>query len=134
MSPSAATRAVWVALAVGALSSTGWAAENGDALARLAPAFGNTIVSTHPDGRKARLWLDAGGTYAAQGRAGNRSSGTWKTKGDKLCLTQRSPLPIPFPYCTAIPAERVGKPWRDKAVNGDAVTNVIMKGAKDANR
>jgi len=108
------------------------AAEGGDAMSRLKPALGNTIVSTHPDGRKARLWLDAAGGYRAQGRAGERSAGVWKIKDEKLCLSQRRPLPIPFSYCKAIPDERVGKPWRDKAVNGDMVMNEIVRGADGA--
>ncbi len=29
--------------------------------ADLAAAFGNTLVSTYPDGRMARLWLQSGG-------------------------------------------------------------------------
>ncbi|MGZ9099559.1 MAG: hypothetical protein ACXW3O_07645, partial [Brevundimonas sp.] len=49
----------------------------------LEPAFGNTIVSTHPDGRQARLWLSADHTFRAQGRRGNRSSGVWRVRGDR---------------------------------------------------
>ena len=67
-----------------------------------------------------------------QGRAGERSAGVWKIKDEKLCLSQRRPLPIPFSYCKAIPDERVGKPWRDKAVNGDMVMNEIVRGADGA--
>jgi hypothetical protein len=104
------------------------AAPSGDATARLAPAIGNAIVSTHPDGRKAKLWLRRDGTYAAEGRAGERSGCAWKVKDQKLCLSQRSPFPIPIAYCKPIPAEAVGKPWRDKAVNGDQVTNEIVTG------
>ena len=100
----------------------------GDAMRRLAPAIGNTIVSTHPDGRKARLWLSAGGTYSAEGRDGGRSGGRWTVKSEKLCLKQRRPIPIPFAYCKAIPTEQVGKPWRDTAVTGEKVTNEIVLG------
>jgi hypothetical protein len=124
--------AAGVALAVAGAASGALAARSGDPRSRLSTAFGNTIVSTHPDGRKAKLWLSADGKYAAQGRAGNRSSGHWKVKGGKLCLTQHAPVPIPLSYCTAIPSEQVGRPWRDKAVNGDLVTNEIVKGADGA--
>ncbi len=85
-------------------------------------------MSTHPDGRKAKLWLEKDGRYVAQSRAGKRSGGVWKVKGEKLCLTQRQPMSIPFSYCKAVPNESVGKPWRDKAVNGDLVTNEILPG------
>ena len=107
-------------------ASVAYAAPSDDAARRLAPAVGNVIVSTHPDGRKARLWLRRGGSYAAQSRTGKRSGGTWKVKGEKLCLRQRSPLPLPIAYCKPIPLEAVGRPWRDTAVNGDQVSNEIL--------
>ena len=119
-------------LVVGAaLVATGVAAaEPIGAMARLAPALGNVIVSTHPDGRQARLWLRRDGSWAAQGRAGNRSAGTWKIRGEKLCLKQRTPVQIPIAYCKPVPAEGVDKQWRDVAVNGDQVTNEIVRASK----
>lgn len=95
----------------------------------LDPAIGNTIVSTHPDGRKARLWLGRDGAYEAEGRAGQKSGGVWSLKGDRLCLRQRHPIAIPFSYCKPIPSVTVGQSWRDKAVNGEQVTNEIVPGA-----
>jgi len=89
----------------------------------LAPAFGNTIVSTHPDGRKAKLWLNADHSFTAQGRKGNRERGTWKIKGGKLCLKQGL-----LSYCKAFPKVRLGATWRDRAVNGDMVTNALVAG------
>ncbi|MES2032661.1 MAG: hypothetical protein V4466_00670 [Pseudomonadota bacterium] len=106
-----------------AIASPALAASRG-----LAPAFGNTVVSTHPDGRTARLWLRADHTFTAQGRGGNRSSGVWRTKGDSLCLTQRRPVPIPVSYCHRFPAVAVGERWNDTASNGDAVVNQIVPG------
>jgi hypothetical protein len=97
--------------------------------ADLEPAFGNTIVSTHPDGRKARLWIDRSGTYRAQGRKGQTSGGVWSVKGGKLCLKQKRPISIPFPYCTAIRHVEVGASWVDRAVNGDRVTNRLIRGS-----
>jgi hypothetical protein len=43
--------------------------------AGVAPAFGNTIVSTYPDGRTAKAWLQSDGTYLGEGRRGGRTSG-----------------------------------------------------------
>jgi len=94
----------------------------------LGPAFGNIIVSTHPDGRQARLMLAADHTFSARGRAGNRSSGTWRVRGGRLCLTQRHPLPIPFSYCHAFPSISVGAQWNDTASNGDRVINEVVQG------
>ena len=67
-------------------------------------AFGNTIVSTYPDGRKAELWLQPDGDYTAKGRRGDGSSGRWRIKGERLCLKQSHPLPSPFSFCTPIPS------------------------------
>ena len=88
-------------------------------------AFGNTIVSTYPDGRKARLWLQPGGYYTAMGRRGDRSAGRWRLKGDKLCLKQSRPIPVWFSYCTAIPS---GKTWTAKAVTGEPIVVRLVKG------
>ena len=94
----------------------------------LTPAFGNTIVSTHPDGRQARLWLNADHTFSAEGRGGNRSSGSWRVRGQRLCLSQRRPVPIPFSYCHPFPQISIGRRWDDTASNGDAVVNEITRG------
>lgn len=96
--------------------------------ADISPAFGNTIVSTHPDGRKARLWINVDHTYSAQSRAGRRSGGTWKVKGAKLCLSQTSPYPGLFSYCKVARPIAIGKPWSDTAVTGEQVTNEVFKG------
>ncbi len=85
----------------------------------LTPAFGNTIVSTHPDGRQAKLFIHADHTYAAESRAGSRSGGTWTIKGAKLCLTQKLPHPGLFSYCKTIPAIALGRSWSDTAVTGE---------------
>jgi len=81
-------------------------------------AFGNTLVSTYPDGRTAKLWLKPDGAYTAQGRRGDPSSGHWKLKHDKLCLSQSHPFPAPFSYCTAVPAHGLNEAWPAKAVTG----------------
>ena len=95
-------------------------------IAGLAPAFGNTIVSVHPDGRRARLWLNRDGTYSAQGRKGQRSGGVWRLKGVKVCLSQRRPIALPLHHCKALPHVRVGAAWSDIAVNGERVQNRLL--------
>lgn len=94
----------------------------------LEPAFGNTIVSTYPDGRTGKLWLEPGGTYRAQGRRKTFSSGTWAQKGPKICLKQRKPHSIPFSYCTEIRSGGVGTTWTDKAVTGERITVRLVAG------
>jgi hypothetical protein len=93
----------------------------------LSAAIGATIVSTHPDGRQAKLMLRADHSYSAVGRKGQRSGGTWALKDGKLCLSQKTPYPGPFRLCRTIPAVKAGRPWRDKAFNGEPVVNEIVR-------
>jgi opacity protein-like surface antigen len=90
-------------------------------------AFGNTIVSTYPDGRKAELYLQADGGYTAKGRRGDPSSGHWKTKGGKLCLSQSRPIPSPFSFCTPIPKTMTSS-WSAKAVTGERIRVHLAQG------
>ena len=98
---------------------------------RLEQAFGSTIVSTYPDGRQGELWLKRDGSYAAEGRRHDRSSGTWQVKGDKLCLKQHTPFPAPFSYCTGVPEGGIDKPWNGKAYTGEQIRIKLMKGIVD---
>ena len=94
----------------------------------LQAAYANTLVSTYPDGRTARLWLNADRTYTGQGRRGGRSSGVWEVRGSDLCLRQRRPLPSPMRYCTPIMSGGVGARWRAKAVTGEPITVEVVAG------
>ena len=96
--------------------------------------FGNTIVSTYPDGRKAELWLHPDGSYDAEGRTHDRSSGHWKIKGEKLCLKQSHPLAFPFTYCTPLMQGAIGTSWTGKAVTGEALHIQLMRGVVDPAR
>lgn len=103
-------------------------AASGAKAAALSPAaaFGNTIVSTYPDGRVAELWLKEDGGYSAKGRRGDGSSGHWRVKGARLCLKQSRPLPMFFSFCTAIPD--AAKTWTAKAVTGETISVRLVKG------
>ena len=91
-------------------------------------AFGNTIVSTYPDGRTGKLWLKADGTYSALGRRHDPSSGHWKVSGGKLCLRQSKPLSVPIHFCTPIPDGGMGHAWSTKAVTGEDIRVQMVKG------
>ena len=93
----------------------------------LTRAFGNTIMSTYPDGRQAELWLAADGGYRAKGRRGDDSSGTWRVRGNRLCLQQHRPFPAPFGYCTPIPA-RMDQSWSARAVTGERIRVSLLSG------
>ena len=94
----------------------------------LEPAFKNTIVSTYPDGRTAKLWLNADGSYRAQGRRGKPSSGRWTLKGEQICLKQSRPFPGPFSYCTSVKRGGVGTSWSGKAVTGEPIRIKVVGG------
>jgi hypothetical protein len=88
----------------------------------IAPAFSGTIVSTYPDGRTSRLWLNRDGTFLADGRAHERQAGRWRIKGHAVCMSQLKPVPIPFlSYCAPIPTTGVDVAWTGKAVTGEPV-------------
>jgi hypothetical protein len=91
-------------------------------------AFGNTIVSTYPDGRTGELWLQRDGTYTAEGRRHDPSRGHWRVKGNRLCLSQVRPMPSPFSYCTAIPASGMDRAWPAKAVSGERISVRLVPG------
>jgi len=94
----------------------------------LEAAYANTLVSTYPDGRTARLWLSRDHTYTGQGRGGRRSAGVWETRDGQICMRQRRPLPLPIRYCTAIVTGGVGTGWRAKAVTGEPITVTLVEG------
>jgi hypothetical protein len=87
-------------------------------------AFGNTIVSTYPDGRKGYLWLKSDGTFTTMGRHKTHSTGKWRIKGDQVCLKRIHP-PAPFSYCTSAPQ---GDHWPAKSVTGQKLQVSLVKG------
>lgn len=96
--------------------------------ASLEPAFSGTIVSTYPDGRQGKLWLNADGSYTAEGRRHKPSSGKWTLKGERICLKQSKPPTVPFAsYCTQVPS---GTSWSAKAVTGEPIKVKLVLGGR----
>lgn len=91
-------------------------------------AFGNTILSTYPDGRTAELWLHPDNSYDAEGRKGDPSSGRWSTKGDKLCLKQIKPSSSLISFCRDMPAEGLASGYSTKAVTGETIQVKLVHG------
>ena len=90
----------------------------------LEPAFGGTIVSTYPDGRVSKLWLNRDGSFSAEGRKHERQAGRWVIRDHDVCLSQLKPFPIPFAkYCSPIPTTGVTEAWAGKAVTGEPIVN-----------
>ena len=100
--------------------------------AGLDEAFSNTIISTYPDGRQAELWLNRDGSYNAEGRRHDRSSGHWAVKGDKVCLRQSKPWAPPFAFCTPMIRGGVGSTWSAKAVTGEPIHVRLVAGRSTA--
>jgi hypothetical protein len=59
--------------------------------AKVAAAFGNTVVSIDPDGRSRKIGLKPDGSWTGLSRRGLALAGKWTVKGEKVCLTQSKP-------------------------------------------
>ena len=96
--------------------------------ANMAPAFTGTIVSTYPDGLHGRLYLAQDGGWRGVSRHGNASRGRWSVRGERLCLRQQRPIPLPFSYCTPLVTGAVGTTWRAKAPTGEPISVTLQPG------
>jgi hypothetical protein len=81
---------VAVRLLVGGYVALGALNAQAAATADLQPAFGNTVVSTYPDGRSLQVWLHPDGSWEGQSRRGTALAGHWNVKGDKVCFRARA--------------------------------------------
>ena len=91
-------------------------------------AFGNTIVSTYPDGRTAELWLAADGNYTAQGRRHDPSRGRWAVRAGKMCLKQSHPYAFGITYCVPLPQGSLSAGWTGKAYTGEPIKISLAPG------
>lgn len=114
--------------AAAAIAGTPAAQARAPTEADLAPAFGNTLLSTYPDGRTARMWLQRGGVYEGRGRRGGVSSGTWRVRDGQVCFSQRRPLPLPGSFCTAIVPGGIGNSWTARAMTGETIRVSLIAG------
>lgn len=96
--------------------------------AGLEPAFGNTIVTTYPNGKSTKTWLHRDGTYEAIRANGDHTAGVWRIKGGNLCITQKQPVYVPLTFCTRIVPGGVGTSWSAKGLMGEPVRNTLVPG------
>lgn len=95
----------------------------------VAAAFGNTVKALYPDGKHQRIWLKPDGSWDAVGRRGKATSGRWTVNGEKVCLRQVKPIPIPISYCTDFPsAGGVGAVWTGKDMKGEPIKLTVVRG------
>jgi hypothetical protein len=95
----------------------------------VAPAFGNTVISTYPDGTSQKIWLHPDGSWDGISRKGIRLAGRWDMRGEKVCLRQSTPPTLPIAYCTPFPTRTVpGVQWSGRDVAGRPITLSLMRG------
>jgi hypothetical protein len=118
----------------GALATPVLAVHAQDAAARkVAPAFGNTVMSIYPDGRSQKIWMHPDGTWDGKSRRGNPLAGSWTVKGEKVCVRQSKPPTLPISFCIPFPAEpEVGVSWTSKDLTGTPIKLTIVKGMPEA--
>jgi len=90
--------------------------------------IGNTILSTYPDGRAAKLWLYADGSYSGEGRSGDLSAGRWLVRRDQLCLKQFKPIPSFVSFCASVPPNGLRDGWTRKAITGETIKVHLVHG------
>jgi hypothetical protein len=98
-------------------------------LSSIAPAFGNTVVSSYPDGTSQKIWLHPDGSWDGISRKNQRLAGKWTLRDDKVCLRQTRPPSLPISYCTAVPAAGTpGVQWAGRDVVGRPITLSLVRG------
>jgi len=97
--------------------------------APIAPAFGNTVLATYPDGRTQKIWLHADGTWDGLSRSSAPLSGRWELRGAKVCMRQVRPPTLPISFCTPFPDHaQAGVQWLSHDVAGRPIQLSLQKG------
>jgi hypothetical protein len=98
-------------------------------LTTVSPAFGNTVVSTYPDGRTLKIMLHPDGSWDGVARSGVPLAGRWQIKGEKLCMRQSKPPTLPISFCTPFPEHsEPGVQWTSRDVLGTPIRLSLQKG------
>ncbi len=90
----------------------------------LAGYYGNTVITTAPDGKVTKSKVKADHTYSSVMPDGTAASGTWAWKVEpEACFTQVTPAPAADykPCCTKIDPHKVGDKWELKDKDGKVV-------------
>jgi hypothetical protein len=129
-SPQSRAVAGLLASIVCGLAGPGLAAEPDP---RVAAAFGNTIVSTYPDGRSQKIWLHPDGAWTGLSRSHEDMAGRWTWKNGKVCLRQKIRPTLPFSYCAPLPQDaQVGAAWTAKDFAGTPIQLKLVRGVQAA--
>ena len=96
---------------------------------RVTAAFGNTVLSTYPDGRSQKVWLHSDGSWTGAARDGRALAGKWRLTADKVCLRQSQPPTLPFSMCLPFPAgAKVGSTWAANDFGGTPIRLKVVRG------
>lgn len=97
--------------------------------ARMAPAFGNTIISRYPDGGWVKHWFERSGGYSAEFSDGRRIRGSWRIEGERLCLNGITPsIMLIRRFCSPMVEVRQGETWVSRDPLGRRVQNELAPG------
>jgi hypothetical protein len=105
-------RKIWIAAAALVLSTSFAFADD-----IMATRYGNTTITTQPNGVQVKLYYNADGTFT--GKQGDQGfNGTWKLDGaGNICLNFAQPIQgTPNPTCVPVSAHKVGDSWSAAAV------------------
>lgn len=96
----------------------------------MAGVYGNTVTITYPNGMVAKMFIDAGGSYATTGPDGSTMKGSWKVENGATCFTQTDPAPpagMPA-NCSPTVEKKVGDSWTAPGPEGSTITIAIVAG------
>lgn len=85
-------------------------------------------MTTYPDGRTAKAWLNRDGSYRGVSRRGKVLGGKWSLNGEQICFRQSRPFPAPVSWCTPVQRGGVGTSWKAKAVTGEPIQVKLVAG------
>ena len=94
----------------------------------LEASFGNTILSTYPNGMTAALYLNRDGGYTGLGRRSEFIDGRWSLSPGKVCFRQSRPFPVPFAICRPLVTAAIGDLWTAKATTGETLSVTLLAG------
>ena len=89
-------------------------------------AYGNTIVTTMPDGTGGKTYVDPDGTYKAVNGT-TTSTGKWSVKKGLVCYSQMQPA-VAAPLCTMGARKKVGDKWKIFQGDGQAIRVEMVAG------
>ena len=90
-------------------------------------AFGNTIVTTYPDGAVSKVYLEPDGSYRSIARDGREDVGTWKAEKGRLCYYPDG-APKGRPICAVGLNKKVGDTWKVFQDDGASIKITIAAG------